>query len=135
MQNLQNGLKPQLLGDGTFAINASMSADTRLPLVDATDVYKSVLAILENPEEFRGKVVHVAERLYKLDEIATIISNATGKVVKYNQLPPDVVRSFLDSVMADDVMEMAAFFVEFGYFGPDMEALLSNEPSKRLLQY
>lgn len=129
MQNLQNGLKPQPLGDGTFAINASMSADTRLPLVDATDVYKFILAILENPEEFRGKVIRVAERLYKLDEMATIISNATGKVVKYSQLPPDVVRSFLDPVMADDVMEMAAFFEEFGYFGPDMETLLQNEPN------
>lgn len=120
MQNFTGMMAPHPLGDGTYAISSFVSAQTQLPLVDAAaDSGKWVAAILAEPEKYEGKVLSAATRIYSYEEIVEIISRATGKTVRYNQIPETVFRSFLPPAAADQLTQMLSYFQDFGYYGPE----------------
>ncbi|KAK4506322.1 hypothetical protein PRZ48_000052 [Zasmidium cellare] len=127
MQNLTNALKPRPVGDGTFEIATSMSPDTRLPMIDATDVAVFVAAILRDPEALQGRNLHAAAELRRVEELAEIVSSVSGRITWYRQLPETDFRAVLEGMnpfFAEDSTEMLGYYEDFGYFGPDMEKLI-----------
>jgi uncharacterized protein YbjT (DUF2867 family) len=119
MQNFSGIMAPHPVGDGTYAISNVVTAQTQLPLIDiAGDTGKYVGAILADPDQYAGKVLSAATRLYSMDEITQIISHVTGKTVKYNQLPEQVFKGFLPPAAADHLVQMLLYFQDFGYYGP-----------------
>lgn len=127
MQNLTNALEPRPVGDGTFEMATSMPPDTRLPMINTTDIPVFVAAILREPDAFQGKIIHAAAELRSLDELAQTVSLATGKTTRYRQLPAPAFRTFMEDMnptFAEDSMEMLGYYQEFGYFGSNMEELV-----------
>ncbi|KAF2171534.1 hypothetical protein M409DRAFT_18646 [Zasmidium cellare ATCC 36951] len=127
MQNLTNALKPRPVGDGTLEIATSMPPDTKLLMIDATDISVFVAAILREPDACQGKIIHAAAELRSLDELAQTVSLATGKTTRYRQLPATAFRTFMEDMnptFAEDSMEMLGYYQEFGCFGPNMEELV-----------
>ena len=58
-----------------------------MPMIDAVgDTGKFVGAILAEPEKYEGKTFCAAVKLYSLEDVAGIMSEATGKRVVYRQI-------------------------------------------------
>lgn len=125
MQNFGGMMAPHPTGDGTYAISNVVTPQTQLPLIEiAADTGKYIGAILAEPAKYEGKVLAAATKLYSLEEIVQTISKATGKTVKYNQLPETVFRGFLPPAAADNLIEMMLYFQDFGYYGPQTKDLV-----------
>jgi uncharacterized protein YbjT (DUF2867 family) len=109
-------MAPHPAGDGPYAIFSVVAAQTQFPLIDVVaDTGKWVGAILAEPEKYEGGVFSAATKLYSFEEIVQIISTATGKTVKYSQLPESAFRGFLPPAAADDLLQMLYYFQDFGY--------------------
>ncbi|KAF8926658.1 NmrA family transcriptional regulator [Dissophora ornata] len=125
MQNFKSNMSPRPVGDGTYAISNIVTPETRLPLIETvSDSGKYVGAILAEPDKYEGKIFSAATRLYSYEEIVQAISKATGKTVKYNQLPVSVFRGFLPPGAADTLTDMFLYAQDFGYYGPQTEELV-----------
>ena len=125
MQNYVGQLAPQPMGDGTYAIASVASPQTQVPLMDVVvDTGKYVGAILAEPEKYEGKVFSAATKLYTMDAIARLLGEATGKTVKYNQLPESVFRGFLPPHVGDSLVNMFQWIQDFGYYGPQTKELV-----------
>ncbi|KAI9754394.1 MAG: hypothetical protein M4579_004732 [Chaenotheca gracillima] len=126
MQNFTNMMMtPQPMGDGTYAIANVVTPQTQLPLIEITaDTGKYVGAILAEPDKYEGKVFAAATKLYSFEEIVEAMSKATGKTVKYNQLPESVMRGFLPPAAAEDLIQMFYWFQDYGYYGPQSKELI-----------
>ncbi|KAG0300874.1 hypothetical protein BGZ98_008798 [Dissophora globulifera] len=119
MQNYITMMGPQPAGDGTYSIAAVVSPTVKFPLVEISeDTGKYIGAILAEPDKYEGKVFSAATRFYTYDEIAQALSKATGKTVKYHQLPVEVFKSFLPPGSGDTVVGMLQYIQDFGYYGP-----------------
>ncbi|KAK5111944.1 hypothetical protein LTR85_011691 [Meristemomyces frigidus] len=117
-------LAPQKASDGTWVISRHNSPKAQLPIIDATgDVGKLVGAILAEPEKYQGRTF-CGGLLYSWEEVAAIMSKATGKAVIYKQVPLDVWKSSLP-FGADIFAETFSYPEEFGYYGPETERLVA----------
>jgi uncharacterized protein YbjT (DUF2867 family) len=129
MQNFATIMKPNPSpnNDGSYVIARPVAPSTKLPLLDiAGDTGMFVAALLQNPEKFEGKTICGATTLYSMEEQARIISEATGKQVRYQQVPEDVYRSFLPPNMADELTEMLLYQEKFGYYGAKTEKVVKE---------
>ena len=125
MQNFTHFMAPRPTGDGTYAIANFVKPETQLPLVDIVDdTGKYVGAVLAEPDKYEGKVFSAATKLYPYSEIVKKMSEATGKTVKYNQLPLNVWKGFLPAQMADYMVDMFLWIQDYGYYGPGTEKLV-----------
>ncbi|KAF9914803.1 hypothetical protein FBU30_002367 [Linnemannia zychae] len=119
MQNYVTMTGPHPAGDGTYSLAGVASPTAQFPLIDvAEDTGKYVGAILAEPDKYEGKVFSAATRFYTYDEIAQALSKATGKTVKYHQLPAEVFKSFLTPGSGDTVVGVLQYIQDFGYYGP-----------------
>jgi uncharacterized protein YbjT (DUF2867 family) len=126
MENFQaqTFLAPREAPDGTWILARNTSPQTQFPLIDAVgDSGKFVGAILAEPEKYEGKTFCGAAAIYTLEEIAAIMSKATGKTVIYKQVSNEEFKKSLP-FMADLFAEGFSFGEEFGYFGPDSKELI-----------
>lgn len=87
------GQGPQRGEDGKLAITMPMGS-TKLPGIAAEDIGKCALAIFKNGAEYIGKTVSIAGEHLTGDQMATALSDALGQEVGYNDVPPEVYRSF-----------------------------------------
>ncbi|KAG0276584.1 hypothetical protein BGZ97_010066 [Linnemannia gamsii] len=127
MQNFSNVMAPLPVGDGTYAISNVATPQTKLPLIDiVADAGKYVGAILAEPDKYEGKLVFAFTSLTSFEEIVKAISKATGKTVKYNQLPVEVFKGFFPPSAADDMIDMFLYYQDFGYYGPQTENLVAS---------
>ncbi|KAI1305159.1 hypothetical protein EDD11_005020 [Mortierella claussenii] len=125
MQNYSSMMRPQPLGDGTYALSCVVSGDSPLPLIETvSDTGKYVGAILAEPEKYEGKVFSAATKLYTHNQVAHEISRTSGKKVKYQQLPVEVYKGFLPPIAADYIVDMMLYMEEFGYYGPQTKELV-----------
>ena len=109
---------PRPAGDGTYGIANFVSPSTKLPCIDTVDdAGKYVGAILAEPEKYEGRNFAAATALYSYTEVAEIMSKASGKTVKYNQLPQQVYSGFLPPVMKDYMVDMFLWIQDYGYYG------------------
>lgn len=130
MQNFATFILPQPVGDGTYAVSNNVSAQTELPLIDiATDTGKFVSAMLADPEKYVGKSVHGSGgKIFTFQQAVEEISRVTGKMVKYNQLPESVVRSYMPPLVADMLIGMFEYYQDFEYYGPETKEVVAAAP-------
>ncbi|TVY90085.1 NmrA-like family domain-containing protein [Lachnellula willkommii] len=116
---------PQKADDGTYVIARHTSPETRWPLLDAvSDAGKFVGAILAEPDRYEGTTFSAAQAMYSFEEIAAIISEATGKTVVYKQIPLEEFKKTLvfdDDRFVEIFVEAFSSYADFGYYGKDTE--------------
>jgi uncharacterized protein YbjT (DUF2867 family) len=105
------GMQPQKGPDGKLAITMPMG-DKKLPGIAAEDIGKCAFGIFKKGHEFIGKTVGIAGEHLTGAQMAAALTKALGQEVRYNDVPPEVFRSF-GFPGADDVGNMFQFKRDF----------------------
>jgi uncharacterized protein YbjT (DUF2867 family) len=78
---------------GKLAITLPMGGE-KLPGIAAEDIGKCAYGIFKRGDELIGKTVGIAGEHLTGAEMAAAFSKALGEEVRYNDVPPEVYRSF-----------------------------------------
>ncbi|HEX2217318.1 MAG TPA: NmrA/HSCARG family protein [Gemmatimonadales bacterium] len=105
------GSGPKRGPDGKLVLVLPMG-DAKLAGIAAEDIGKCALAIFKHGGEYIGKTVGIAGELLSGTEMAAALSRALGETVTYQDVPPEVFRSF-GFPGADDVGNMFQFYRDF----------------------
>jgi len=105
------GLGPKAGPDGVLALTFPMG-DKKLPAIAAEDIGKCALGIFKAGREFVGKEIGIAGEHLTGAQLAEKMSRALGRNVRYNDVPPEVYRSF-GFPGADDMGNMFQFKRDF----------------------
>jgi uncharacterized protein YbjT (DUF2867 family) len=108
------GMGPQRGPDGTLAITFPMD-DKKLPGIAVGDIGKSAYGIFKRGREFINKTVGIAGEHLTGAEMARALTGALGQEVRYNNVPPEVFRSF-GFPGADDLGNMFQFKRDFNQY-------------------
>ena len=109
------GAGPQRGPDGSLALTFPMD-DKRLPGIASEDIGKCAYGIFKRGREFLNKTVAIAGEHLTGKQLAEGMSRALGQEVRYNNVPPEVYRSF-GFPGADDLGNMFQFKRDFNdYF-------------------
>jgi uncharacterized protein YbjT (DUF2867 family) len=109
------GSGPQRGPDGRLALVFPMD-DKKLPAIGVEDIGKCAYAIFKRGSEFIGKTVGIAGEHLTGGEMAAALTRALGQEIGYNNVPPEVFRSF-GFPGADDLGNMFQFKRDFNdYF-------------------
>ena len=64
-------------------MTSSYNADTKLPLFDAAkDTGKYIVTILNNPDKFIGKIVHMASEYVTVQQIVDTLTQGSNSCIK-----------------------------------------------------
>jgi uncharacterized protein YbjT (DUF2867 family) len=105
------GAGPKKGPDGKLAITFPMG-DKKLPGIAAEDIGKCAYGIFKRGREFIGKTVGIAGEHLTGAQMAAALTKALGQEVRYNEVSPDVYRSF-GFPGADDLGNMFQFKRDF----------------------
>lgn len=105
------GAGPKRGADGVLAITFPM-ADKKLSGIASADIGKCAYGIFKKGTSMIGKRVGVAGDEPPCSEMAVSLSKALGEPVKYNDVSPDVYRSF-GFPGADELGNMFQFYRDF----------------------
>ncbi len=105
------GLGPKKGPDGKLAITFPMG-DKKLAGIAAVDIGKCAYGIFKRGREFIGKTVSIAGEFVTCAQMAAKLSKALGREIRYNEVSPDVYRSF-GFPGADDMGNMFQFYRDF----------------------
>ena len=105
------GAGPKKGPDGTLALTYPM-ADKKLPGIASEDIGKCAYGIFKRGQEFIRKTVGVAGEHLTGAQMAAALTQALGQPVRFNDVPPDVYRSF-GFPGADDMGNMFQFKRDF----------------------
>lgn len=105
------GMGPKKGPDGKLAITMPMG-DKKLPGIAAEDIGKCTLGIFKKGREYIGKTVGIAGEHLTGAQMAAALTRALGREVRYNDVPPEVYRSF-GFPGADDLGNMFQFKRDF----------------------
>jgi len=109
------GAGPQRGPDGVLAITFPMD-DKPLPSIAVEDIGKCAYGIFKRGREFINRTVAIAGEHLTGAEMARQLTQALGQEVRYNNVPPEVYRSF-GFPGADDLGNMFQFKRDFNdYF-------------------
>lgn len=123
MENFHTFFPPRQAPNGTWTITSVNSPKTQVPLINIVeDTGKFVGAILTEPDKYQGKTFCAAQAMYSWEDIAAIMSKATGKTVVYEQMTPE---EFIKNLPFEAVLEGWIYPEEFGYYGPDSKKLIA----------
>jgi uncharacterized protein YbjT (DUF2867 family) len=123
------GLGPQRGEDGVLAITFPLGS-ARMPSMAAEDIGKIAYGIFKRGDELIGQTISVAGDHPTGAEFAQKLGAAIGEEVRYNDVDPDVYRSF-DFPGADELGNMFQFKRDFEaeYVGPrDLDVARSLNP-------
>jgi len=87
------GLGPVRGQDGKLGITFPIG-DAKLPGIAAGDIGKCAFGIFQNGKEYIGKTVGIAGEHLTGNEMASSFTKALGKEVVFNDVSPDVYRTF-----------------------------------------
>jgi uncharacterized protein YbjT (DUF2867 family) len=87
------GMGPKKGPDGKLAITLPMG-DKKLPGIAAEDIGKCAFGIFKKGREFIGKTIGIAGEHLTGTQMAAAFTKALGQEVHYNDVPPEVYRSF-----------------------------------------
>jgi len=105
------GMGPATGPDGKLAITLPMG-DKKLPGIAAEDIGKCAYGIFKSGDKYIGKTVAISGENLTGAQMAAEFSEALGKEIHYNSVPPEVYRSF-GFPGADDLGNMFQFKAEF----------------------
>ncbi len=110
--NLTNsGLGLSNGSDGKLALTLPMG-DKKLPGIAVEDIGRCAYGIFKKGREFIGKTVGIAGEHLTGAQMASALSKALGREVRYNDVPPDVFRR-LGFPGAEDLGNMFQFKRDF----------------------
>jgi uncharacterized protein YbjT (DUF2867 family) len=104
------GAGPKPGPDGTLLLTMPMGK-AKLPAIGVDDIGKCALGVFKRPDLI-GRTIGIAGGAPTGEEMAAGLSKALGVPVKYNDVPPDVYRSF-GFPGADDMGNMFQFKRDF----------------------
>ena len=108
------GAGPQRGPDGTLVITFPMD-EKKLPSIAVEDIGKAAYGIVKRGREFINKTVGIAGEHLSGGEMAGALTRALGQEVRYNNVPPEVYRSF-GFPAADDLGNMFQFKRDFNEY-------------------
>jgi uncharacterized protein YbjT (DUF2867 family) len=108
------GMGPQRGPDGTLAITFPMD-DKKLPCIAVGDIGKAAHGIFKLGREFINRTVGIAGEHLTGAEMARVLTRGLGQEVRYNNVPPEVYRSF-GFPGADDLGNMFQFWRDFNQY-------------------
>ncbi|KAL1915993.1 uncharacterized protein VTP21DRAFT_5997 [Calcarisporiella thermophila] len=117
-ENFVKFFPPQRAQNGQLVLSNPMRPNVKLPMISATyDVGPAVAEILEDRDQYLGKVLDLAGEAYTLVEIAEIMSRVSGQQVHYNYVPPEKLDQELPYIASDpNLYEAFGFHNDFGFF-------------------
>ena len=121
------GAGPKPGPDGVLAVTLPMG-DSKLPGIASEDIGKCVLGVFKAGKEFIGKEIGIAGEHLTVTQMAEAMSRALGRVIRYNDVPPDTYRSF-GFPGADEVGNMYQFYRDFS---EEFSALRPLDLARRL---
>ncbi len=125
------GAGPQRGTDGTLALTFPMD-DKPLPGIASEDIGKCAYGIFKRGRELINKTVAVAGEHLTGKQLADGMSRALGQEVRYNNVPPEVYRTF-GFPGADDLGNMFQFKRDFNdYFVGVRDLKFSRELNPEL---
>jgi uncharacterized protein YbjT (DUF2867 family) len=105
------GMGPKKGPDGTLAITFPMG-NARLAGIAAEDIGKCAYGLFKRGKEFVGKTVGIAGEFLTCAQMASALTKALGKPVRYNEITPAVYRGF-GFPGADDLGNMFQVYRDF----------------------
>jgi uncharacterized protein YbjT (DUF2867 family) len=87
------GMGPKKGPDGKLAITLPMG-DKKLPGIASEDIGRCAYGIFKKGSAYIGKTVGIAGEHLTGTQMAAALTEALGKEVRYNSVPPEVYRSF-----------------------------------------
>jgi len=105
------GMGPRKTDDGTYGFVLPMG-DRKLPGIAAEDIGAAALNIFKAGKEYIGKTIGIAGEHLSGAEMAAQLSQALGKDVRHQAVPPAVYRTF-GFPGADDMGNMFQFNHDF----------------------
>ena len=87
------GMGPKKGPDGNLAITFPMG-NARLAGIAAEDIGKCAYGVFKRGKELIGKTIGIAGEFLTCAQMASALSKALGKPVRYNEITPAVYRSF-----------------------------------------
>ena len=105
------GMGPQKGADGKWAVTLPMG-NVKMPSIAAEDIGKCAYGIFKKGSEYIGKTVSIAGDHPTGAQMAAAFSQALGRDVGYNAVPPDVYRGF-GFPGAEDLGNMFQFYHDF----------------------
>ena len=126
------GMGPKKNQDGKYSITYPMG-DKKLAGIAAEDIGKCALGIFKNGKKYIGKTIGIAGDHLTGNEMAEKLSKALGKNIIYNEVSPDVYRSF-GFPGADDIGNMFQFYRDFEKDGLELRNLEESKSLNPALQ-
>jgi uncharacterized protein YbjT (DUF2867 family) len=108
------GMGPKRGPDGILAITMPMG-NKKLPGIAAEDIGKCAYGIFKQRDKYIGKTVGIAGGHLTGEEMAAALSLVLREEVRYNDVPPEVYRSF-GFPGADDLGNMFQFKRDFNEY-------------------
>ena len=124
------GMGPKRGADGKLAITFPMG-DRKLPGIASDDIGKCAYGIFRAGNRYIGKTVGIAGEHLTGAQMAAALTKALGEEVRYNDVPPEVYRSF-GFPGAEDLGNMFQFkrdFEEYFCGARSLETARSLNPS------
>jgi uncharacterized protein YbjT (DUF2867 family) len=108
------GMGPKKGPDGKLALTMPMG-DKKLPGIAAEDIGRCAYGIFKRGREFIDKTVSIAGEHLTGAQMAAALTKALGQEVRYNDVPPEVYRSF-GFPGAEDLGNMFQFKRDFNEY-------------------
>jgi len=131
--NLMEFYTPQLKGD-TLVFPIYLPKDFAAPFVDPlTATGPAVLEILSNPDKYSGKSLAVIGDIITPQEMVDTFTKVTGIKAEYSSAykRQEMLRYFPEfasnNVLLNEILGMAEFAVEYGYFSNERDLQWSRQ--------
>lgn len=121
MENLLAPWTTPELAEGRLSM--ALPSSRPLQQIALSDIAAFTVLVLENREEFVGRRVDIASDELAGEEVARVLTRATGHEIHYVELPIEAVRQ----AMGEDGARMFEWFDQVGY-SADIEALRREHP-------
>lgn len=139
--NLMEFYTPHVEGD-TLIFPIYLPKDFRAPFVDPlTATGPAVLEIFSNPDLYAGKSLPVIGDIISPQEMVDAFVRATGKKAVYNSAftREDFLKHFPEfgpnNTLVREIVGMAEYAVEYGYFGKDRDWQWSRQTNPDSLSW
>jgi uncharacterized protein YbjT (DUF2867 family) len=128
------GSGPQKGEDGNYALVFPMG-DKKLPAIAVEDIGKCAYGVFKRGSEFIGKSLYISGENLTIKQMAEAMTKALGVKISYNEVSPEVFRSF-GFPGADDLGNMFQFKRDFeDYYSGVRDTKFARSLNPELLSF
>lgn len=139
--NLLEFYTPRLAGD-TLVFPIYLPKDFRAPFVDPlTATGPAILEMFSNPGEYAGKSLPIIGDIISPQEMVDAFVRVTGKKAVYSSAftRAEMLHHFPElssnQLLVSEILGMAEYAVEYGYFGKERDLLWSRQVNQNSLTW